>query len=385
MEKPYGKSKYPCEKDLIAMKKVLTVVGTRPEVIKMAKLIDLLNKDPNFDHKVCVTGQHKELLYQALDVFKIIPDIDLQVMSPNQTLGDVTAKIITDFTEALKQINPDLVLVHGDTTTSMACALASFYQQIPVGHVEAGLRTHNKYSPFPEEINRAITGQIASLHFAPTELNRKNLLHEGVSDHNIFVTGNTVIDTLLSVTSKLTECPIDLKTLDDVINGKFILVTGHRRENFGQGFDNICLALQTLAQKFPKCHIIYPVHLNPNVKNVVHQQMQGFDNVHLIEPLSYLPFVYLMKKCTLILTDSGGVQEEAPSLNKPVLVMREFTERTEALESNTVQLVGTNIKKIVDAASAILESSDGILTMINPYGDGQACQRIIKHLHERLK
>lgn len=360
-------------------------MGTRPEVIKMAKLIELLNNDPNFEHKVCVTGQHKELLHQALDVFSIKPDIDLQVMSPNQTLGDMTAKIISGFTETLKQINPDLVLIHGDTTTSMACALASFYQQIPVGHVEAGLRTHNKYSPFPEEMNRTITGQIASLHFAPTELNRKNLLSEGVLDHNIFVTGNTVIDTLLSVANKLTECPDDLKMLNDVINGKFILVTGHRRENFGQGFDNICQGLQTLARKFPECHIIYPVHLNPNVKNIVHQQMQGFANVHLIEPLSYLPFVYLMKKCTLILTDSGGVQEEAPSLNKPVLVMREFTERTEALESNTVQLVGTNVKKIVDAASSILESSGGILPMINPYGDGQACQRIINHLHERLK
>jgi UDP-N-acetylglucosamine 2-epimerase (non-hydrolysing) len=366
------------------IKTILTVLGTRPEVIKMAKLIELFNNDTNFHHIVCVTGQHKELLYQALNIFNIKPDIDLQVMIPNQTLEDITAKIIISFTETLKQVKPDLVLVHGDTTTSFACALSAFYQQIPVGHVEAGLRTHNKNSPFPEEMNRTITAQIASLHFAPTELNRKNLLKEGISDKNIFVTGNTVIDTLLSVANKLTECPDDLKKLDEVINGQFILVTGHRRENFGQGFDNICLALQILAKKFIGCHIIYPVHLNPNVKNVVHHQMQGFNNVHLIEPLDYFSFIYLMKKCTLILTDSGGIQEEAPSLQKPVLVMREYTERTEALESNTIQLVGTNVKNIVDSASAILTASSGALSIINPYGDGRACQRIVNHLHARL-
>lgn len=366
------------------VKTILTVIGTRPEAIKMAKLIELLNEDSFFCHKLCITGQHKELLHQALDVFGIKPDIDLQVMSPNQTLGEVTAKIMINFTDTLKQIKPDLVLVHGDTTTSMVCALSAFYQQIPVGHIEAGLRTHNKYSPFPEEMNRTITGQISTLHFAPTELNRQNLLKEGVSSDNIFVTGNTVIDTLLSVADKLTKCPKDLEILNDVINGQFILVTGHRRENFGQGFDNICTALQTLAKKFPKCHIIYPVHLNPNVKNVVYDQMNGIENVHLIEPLSYLSFVYLMKKCTLILTDSGGVQEEAPSLNKPVLVMREYTERTEALESGTVQLVGTNVKNIVESASAIIENLSGILPLVNPYGDGKACQRIINHLHERV-
>ena len=367
------------------LKTILTVLGTRPEAIKMARLIDLLNNNSYFSHKLCVTGQHKELLYQALDVFGIQPDIDLHVMTPNQTLGDVTAKIVTGFTETLKQIKPDLVLVHGDTTTSFACALSSFYQQIPVGHVEAGLRTHNKYSPFPEEMNRTITAQIASLHFAPTELNRQNLLKEGVLDYNIFVTGNTVIDTLLSVADKLTKCPNDLRKLEDIIHGKFILVTGHRREIFGQGFDNICLSLQTLADKYPDCHIIYPVHMNPNVKNVVYQQMNEISNIHLIEPLSYLSFVYLMKKCTLILTDSGGIQEEAPSLHKPVLVMREYTERTEALDNNTIQLVGTNVKNIVDSASTILEAPDGIFaSIVNPYGDGQACSRIINHLRERL-
>ena len=350
----------------------------------MAKLIELLNNDKSFNHKLCTTGQHKELLYQTLDVFNIKPDIDLQVMTTNQTLADITAKIITGFTNTLKQVKPDMVLVHGDTTTSMACALAAFYQQIPVCHVEAGLRTHNKLSPFPEEMNRTITAQIASMHFAPTNLNRYNLLNEGIPDRDIFITGNTVIDTLLSVADKLTECPDDIKMLETIINGKFILITGHRRENFGQGFDNICDALLILSKKYPDCHMIYPVHLNPNVKEVVHSQMDGVSNIHLIEPLSYLSFVYLMKKCTLILTDSGGVQEEAPSLNKPVLVMREYTERTEALEGNTIQLVGTNVKNIVDAASAILEAPSGILSVANPYGDGLACQRIIKHLHERL-
>lgn len=366
------------------VKKILTVIGTRPEAIKMAKLVDMLNSDNNFKHYLCVTGQHKELLYQALKTFNIVPDIDLQIMAPNQTLSEITSKILISFTETLKQIKPDLVLVHGDTTTSMACALASFYQQIQVGHVEAGLRTHNKYSPFPEEINRALTAQIASLHFAPTQLNRKNLLNEGVSDNNIYVTGNTVIDTLLSVSGKLIKCPDELLPLEDMINNQFILVTGHRRENFGQGFDNICEALQIIAKKFPLCNIIYPVHLNPNVKNIIHNQISGINNIHLIDPLSYIPFIYLMKKCSLILTDSGGIQEEAPSLNKPVLVMRDYTERTEALDKNTIQLVGTNIKNIVNAVSNILTNINDISTIVNPYGDGHACQRIINHLNERM-
>lgn len=366
------------------MKTIITAIGTRPEAIKMAQLIKQLNADANFNHKVCVTGQHKELLYQALDIFKIVPDIDLQIMTQNQTLGDITSKILISFTETLKQVKPDLVLVHGDTTTSFACALAAFYQQIPVGHVEAGLRTKNKYNPFPEEMNRTLTGKLASLHFAPTQLNKDNLLIEGVPEQDIFITGNTVIDTLLSVADTLRECPSDLKDLENVINERFVLITGHRRENFGQGFNDICEALLSLANKYPNCHLIYPVHLNPNVKNVVHQKMSGIKNIHLIEPLSYLSFIYLMKKCTLILTDSGGVQEEAPSLNKPVLVMRECTERTEALTEKTIQLVGTNPDNIIGAVSKILDSPTDILIKSNPYGDGQACPRIIKHLHERL-
>lgn len=367
------------------MKTIMTAIGTRPEAIKMAHLIKSLSNDEKFCHKLCVTGQHKELLYQALDIFDIVPDVDLQVMAPNQTLGDITSKILTAFTETLKQVKPDLVLVHGDTTTSMACAMAAFYQQIPVGHVEAGLRTHNKYSPYPEEMNRTITAQIATLHFAPTELNRSNLLHEGIPDENIFVTGNTVIDTLLSVASSLEKCPEDLKELEEVINGEFILVTGHRRENFGQGFDDICKSLLLVAKKYPSCHIIYPVHLNPNVKEIVWSKMSGVDNIHLIQPLSYLSFVFLMKKCKLILTDSGGVQEEAPSLNKPVLVMREYTERTEALSGQTIQLVGTNVNNIVNAISGILESPDDILVRSNPYGDGKATERIIAHLKTRIQ
>lgn len=366
------------------MKTIITAIGTRPEAIKMAQLIKQLNNDQNFCHKLCVTGQHKELLYQALDIFKITPDFDLQVMTQNQTLSDITAKILSSFTETLKQVKPDLVLVHGDTTTSFACALAAFYQQVPVGHVEAGLRTKNKYNPFPEEMNRTLTGKLASLHFAPTQLNKDNLLQEGISEDNIFITGNTVIDTLLSVADTLQNCPEDLKYLEPIINKKFVLITGHRRENFGQGFNDICDALLAISNRYPDCHLIYPVHLNPNVRETVYNKIKDINNIHLIEPLSYLSFVYLMKNCTLILTDSGGVQEEAPSLNKPVLVMRECTERTEALEEKTIQLVGTNTNTIVDAVSKILDSTDDILIKVNPYGDGRACQRIIKHLHERF-
>lgn len=366
------------------MKTIITAIGTRPEAIKMAQLIKQLNNDESFRHKLCVTGQHKELLYQALDIFKITPDFDLQIMTQNQTLSDITAKILSSFTETLKQVKPDLVLVHGDTTTSFACALAAFYQQIPVGHVEAGLRTNNKYNPFPEEMNRSLTGKLASLHFAPTQLNKSNLLKEGILEKDIFITGNTVIDTLLSVADTLQDCPEDLKSLESIVKEKFILITGHRRENFGQGFNDICDALLTISKKYPKCHLIYPVHLNPNVRETVYNKIKETSNVHLIEPLSYLSFIYLMKKCKLILTDSGGVQEEAPSLNKPVLVMREYTERTEALEEKTIQLVGTNTNTIVDAVSKILDSTDDILIKVNPYGDGQACPRIIKHLHERF-
>jgi UDP-N-acetylglucosamine 2-epimerase (non-hydrolysing) len=366
------------------MKTILTVVGTRPEVIKMAKLIELLNCKKYFNHKVCVTGQHKELLKQALDTFSIIPDVNLQIMTHNQSLSDITGKIIISFTEVLKTIKPDMVLVHGDTTTSFACALASFYEQIPVGHVEAGLRTHNKYNPFPEEINRTLTAKIASMHFAPTILNKKNLIREGVQQNDIFITGNTVIDTLLSVSNGIKKCPIELRGLFKIINGTFILVTGHRRENFGDGFVSICRALATIAKKYPTCHIIYPVHPNPNVRDIVRAKIGQAKNIHLMEPLSYIPFVYLMKKSALILTDSGGIQEEAPSLNKPVLVMRKYTERQEALAKKTIQLVGTDTKNIVTAVSEILNSSTDIVVKKNPYGDGHASERIINHLRQRL-
>lgn len=366
------------------MKTILTVLGTRPEVIKMAKLIDLLNKDQNFIHKVCVTGQHKELLFQALNIFNIVPDFDLKVMSHNQSLTDVTSKILLSFTEVLIQLKPDLILVHGDTTTSFACSLAAFYQKIAIGHVEAGLRSKNKYNPFPEEINRVLVSKLAFLHFAPTKLNYDNLISEGILEDNIFITGNTVIDTLLDVSSKLLECPDDLKNIEEVINTKFILVTGHRRENFGKGFSDISDALIAVAKKYPLCNIIYPLHLNPNVREVMINNISGIKNIHLIEPLPYLSFIYLMKKCELILTDSGGIQEEAPSLNKPVLVMRECTERTEALSEKTAELVGTNPENIINAISKILDGTSDIVIRANPYGDGFASEKIINLLRKRM-
>lgn len=366
------------------MKTILTVIGTRPEAIKMAVLISKLNKDINFCHKVCVTGQHKELLYQALDIFKIVPDIDLNIMVKNQTLSDISARILTSFTEVLKELKPDLILVHGDTTTSFICSLAAFYQQIPVAHVEAGLRTNNIYSPFPEEMNRLLTGKLASIHFAPTISNKNNLLKEGILEENIYITGNTVIDTLLSISDTLYDCPDELKYMENIIDNKFILITGHRRENFGEGFENICDAILQISIKYPDCHIIYPVHLNPNVKNIVTLKISGINNIHLIDPQSYISFIYLMKKCVLILTDSGGVQEEAPSLNKPVLVMREHTERTEALTEKTIRLVGTDADKIVKEVSSILDSAGYITIKANPYGDGKASDRIINHLYLRF-
>jgi UDP-N-acetylglucosamine 2-epimerase (non-hydrolysing) len=365
------------------MKKILTVIGTRPEVIKMAHLIKLLNNS-DFEHIICSTGQHKELLSTALKDFNIIPNINLDIMTDNQALPEITSNLITKFTEVLKKIKPDYVLVHGDTTTSFACALAAFYCQIPVAHIEAGLRTFNKYSPFPEEINRTLTAKLATLHFSPTKLNKINLLLEGIEEKNIFITGNTVIDVLLKVSNIQNECPDTLKYLEEIINKDYILITGHRRENFGSGFKNICTALLEIANKYPKWHIIYPVHLNPNVKTIVNEMLGKTNNIHLIEPQSYFPFVYLMNKCKLIITDSGGIQEEAPSLNKPVLVMREFTERLEAMEAGTIELVGTNIKNIVDATSRILESNKDIVIKDNPYGDGMASERIIQILKDSI-
>lgn len=355
--------------------KVLTIIGTRPEAIKMAMVIKKLNQEKSIEHTLCVTGQHKELLYQALDIFDLVPDIDLKVMKPNQTLDSLTSSILEKVSIVIDNEQPDLVLVHGDTTTAFVSALAASYKKIKVGHVEAGLRTFNYENPFPEEMNRTLIGKLASIHFCPTDINKTNLNNEGIKSE-IYVTGNTVIDSLLNVSAKVTNCPDKLKSLEKIINSNFILVTGHRRENFGNGFINICEALLEIAKKYNNYNIIYPVHLNPNVKNVVNNLLGNQSNIHLIDPQGYIEFIYLMKKCKLILTDSGGVQEEAPSLNKPVLVMRDFTERTEGLINKSLKLVGTDINKITQSVSEIIESSDEYKIQ-NPYGDGFASDRII--------
>jgi UDP-N-acetylglucosamine 2-epimerase (non-hydrolysing) len=376
---------------MIHKKKILTVFGTRPEAIKMAPLVKLLEKGP-WDSRVCVTAQHREMLDQVLDLFEITPEFDLNIMKPGQDLYDVTTGILNSIKTVLRDFKPDIVLVHGDTTTTFATSLAAFYEQIPVGHVEAGLRTGNLYSPWPEEANRKLTGILTAMHFAPTELSQQNLLQEGVTPEVIQVTGNTVIDALQWVVSKLEKSDIESKRLE----GKFsfldqsrrmILVTGHRRESFGRGFENICKALKIAALKYPDCQIVYPVHLNPNVREPVNRLLTGIKNVHLIEPLDYLPFVYLMNQAYLILTDSGGIQEEAPSLGKPVLVMRDTTERPEAVEAGTVKLVGTSVDKIVNGISTLMDDSSEYAMMsksINPYGDGRACQRISDALHSFL-
>ena len=375
------------------MKKILLVFGTRPEAIKMAPLVKKLQEMPEaFQTIVCVTGQHREMLDQVLRLFEITPDFDLNIMKPNQDLYDITSRILLGMRDVLKEVQPDIVLVHGDTTTSMAAALAAFYQQIPVGHVEAGLRTGNIYSPWPEEMNRLITGRITTYHFSPTPLARENLLQEHVAEEQIIVTGNTVIDALQMVVGKLRE---DAALASEVanrinemgydvtrLNGakRMVLITGHRRENFGEGFLNICHAIKHLAEKYPDVDFVYPMHLNPNVRKPVLEILgEGAENVFLIEPLDYLPFVYMMQHSTLILTDSGGVQEEAPGLGKPVLVMRDTTERPEALEAGTVLLVGTNREKIEHGVSMLLDDTDTYRRMseaINPYGDGLACERI---------
>ncbi|MFU0887322.1 non-hydrolyzing UDP-N-acetylglucosamine 2-epimerase [Kluyvera sichuanensis] len=368
--------------------KVLTVFGTRPEAIKMAPLVHALAKDPHFEAKVCVTAQHREMLDQVLSLFSIVPDYDLNIMSPGQGLTEITCRILQGLKPVLESFKPDVVLVHGDTTTTAAASLAAFYQRIPVGHVEAGLRTGDLYSPWPEEANRTLTGHLAMYHFAPTENSRQNLLRENLSGKRIFVTGNTVIDALLWVRDRVMNdkaLNADLSQRYPFLSQgkKMILVTGHRRESFGQGFEQICHALAEVAANNPDVQIVYPVHLNPNVSEPVNRILGHIDNVMLIEPQEYLPFVWLMNHAWLILTDSGGIQEEAPSLGKPVLVMRETTERPEAIDAGTVRLVGTDSQRIVDEVTRLLRDEDEYQRMSrahNPYGDGRACERILSAL-----
>lgn len=402
------------------MQKIMLVFGTRPEAIKMAPLVKEFQKYPDrFKTIVCVTGQHREMLDQVLHLFKICPDYDLNIMRQGQDLYDVTSRVLIGMRDVLKDAQPDVVLVHGDTTTSTASALAAFYQQIPVGHVEAGLRTHNIYSPWPEEMNRLITGRIATFHFSPTMLSRQNLLDEGVKEETILVTGNTVIDALYMVVEKIKNDQSLKKELDDLLyksgydtsrlimsshipaddgllptsqlqqtginyrNRRLVLITGHRRENFGDGFIQMCKAIKMLTEKYPNVDFVYPMHLNPNVRKPI-QEVFGeshSSNMFFIEPLEYLPFVYLMERSTLVLTDSGGIQEEAPGLGKPVLVMRDTTERPEALEAGTVKLVGTDFDRIMDETSRLLDNEayyNQMSKAVNPYGDGLACDRIIR-------
>ncbi|WP_064664190.1 non-hydrolyzing UDP-N-acetylglucosamine 2-epimerase [Pseudoalteromonas sp. MQS005] len=370
--------------------KVLTVFGTRPEAIKMAPLVHAIAADERFESKCCVTAQHREMLDQVLELFKITPDYDLNLMKAGQTLPEITSRILLELTPVLKEFKPDVVLVHGDTATTFAASLAAYYEQIAVGHVEAGLRTGNIYSPWPEEGNRKLTGSLTKYHLAPTENSKANLLKENVAAENISVTGNTVIDALLLVKQQI-ESDTDLSNtlaaqfpmLDE--SKKLILVTGHRRESFGGGFERICEALAQTAKAHPDCQILYPVHLNPNVQEPVKRILNDVNNVHLIEPQQYLPFVYLMNRAHIILTDSGGIQEEAPSLGKPVLVMRDTTERPEAVDAGTVKLVGTDIARITSALNELLTNDESYKTMSrahNPYGDGKACQRICDILVE---
>ena len=377
------------------MKKVLMVFGTRPEAIKMAPLVKEFQKHPDsIDLKVCITGQHREMLDQVLQIFEITPDFDLNIMKKNQDLYDVTSRVLLGMRDVLTQTKPDLVLVHGDTSTSSIAALAAFYQQIAVGHIEAGLRTHNIYSPFPEEVNRQITGRIATYHFAPTALSKENLLKENISEESIIVTGNTVIDALLMVIHKIKaekqlreELTVTLKNKGyDVgrLNAqrKLVLITGHRRENFGEGFIHVCKAIKTLCENYSNVDFVYPMHLNPNVRKPIKEVFGNspFPNMFFIEPLEYLPFVFLMEKSYFVLTDSGGIQEEAPGLGKPVLVMRNTTERPEALDAGTVKLVGADYDTIVRESSLLLDNADHYKTMsqaVNPYGDGNACKRIV--------
>lgn len=367
------------------MIKVLSVFGTRPEAIKMAPLVNLLKQQPQIDSRVCVTGQHREMLDQVLQLFGITPEYDLAIMKAGQDLYDVTTSILLNIKPVLRDFKPDVVLVHGDTSTTFAAALACYYEKIAVGHVEAGLRTGNIYSPWPEEANRKLTGAITRYHFAPTATSEQNLLNEQVDPSHIFVTGNTVIDALLQVVEKIdADSALAQRFASEFPYGqngrRLILVTGHRRESFGSGFEQICAALKQIANQFEDCDIVYPVHLNPNVREPVYRLLSDSANVHLIAPQDYLPFVYLMSKSTLVLTDSGGIQEEAPSLGKPVLVMRDTTERPEAVAAGTVKLVGTDTEKLVSEVTKLLTDQayyDSMSFAHNPYGDGNACQRII--------
>lgn len=382
------------------MKKVMLVFGTRPEAIKMAPLVkEFQARASEFETIVCVTGQHREMLEQVLSLFEITPDYDLAIMKAGQDLYDVTSLVLLGLRDVLKKEEPDIVLVHGDTATSTAAALAAFYQKIPVGHVEAGLRTHNIYSPWPEEMNRQLTGRMATYHFAPTELSRQNLLAEGVSDEHILVTGNTVIDALHQVVERVkSDATLQQQVAEDLLNAgydvtrldqgrRLVLITGHRRENFGEGFLHICRAIKTLSERFPEVDFVYPMHLNPNVRKPIHEvfgeDLKGFSNLFFIEPLEYLQFVSLMERSTLVLTDSGGIQEEAPGLGKPVLVMRDTTERPEAVEAGTVKLVGTDYDRIVGGVETLLTDEAAYSQMSranNPYGDGKACRRIADRL-----
>lgn len=379
------------------MKKIMLVFGTRPEAIKMAPLVKEFQKYPeDFRTVVCVTGQHREMLDQVLEIFEIKPDYDLNIMKQGQDLYDVTAKVLLGMRDILKEEHPDVVLVHGDTTTSTAAALAAFYQQIPVGHVEAGLRTHNIYSPWPEEMNRQLTGRIAEYDFAPTPLSRRNLEQEGVRPEKISVTGNTVIDALYMVVDKIRNDAALRARLEDELRSagydvarlgagrRLVLITGHRRENFGEGFISMCRAIKTLTEKYPDTDFVYPMHLNPNVRRPIHEVFgdnpTGLGNMFFIEPLEYLSFVFLMERSFIVLTDSGGIQEEAPGLGKPVLVMRDTTERPEAVDAGTVKLVGTDYGRIVGETSRLLDDSAAYNAMshaVNPYGDGLACKRIV--------
>lgn len=371
------------------MKKILSVFGTRPEAIKMAPVVKLLaEQEGEFQSKVCVTAQHRQMLDQVLDLFCISPDYDLNIMKSDQSLTNVTCRVLAGLEPILQEFKPDIVLVHGDTTTALAAGLAAFYKKIDVGHVEAGLRTGNLYSPWPEEMNRKVTGAICRYHFSPTAVSRQNLLSEGVDDQSIFVTGNTVIDALLEIVGRLKSNSTLQRAMNDKFsfldfNKRMVLVTGHRRENFGRGFESICQSLICLATEYPDVEICYPVHLNPNVLVPVRNLLSDIKNIHLIEPQDYLPFVYLMNRSYLILTDSGGVQEEAPGLGRPVLVMRDTTERPEAVRAGTVKLVGTDYNSIVDNVSRLLNDHDSYEVMaqaINPYGDGRASERIVEAL-----
>ena len=370
------------------IKKILIVFGTRPEAIKMAPLVRMLKLDKKFNIMVCITGQHKEMLNQVLEIFNIVPDFDLSLMKSGQTLPELTSRILVGMHEVYKTFTPDIVLVHGDTTTTFSAALAAYYSKIPIGHVESGLRTGNNYSPWPEEINRKLTGALANIHFAPTQISKNNLLAENIDEKNIYVVGNTVVDSLLLAKGMLESD----KNLSTQINSEFdylkddmklILVTGHRRESFGDGFERICKSIRKVALSNPDVQIIYPVHLNPNVQEPVNRILSNINNVYLIDPQEYLPFVFLMNRAEIILTDSGGIQEEAPSLGKPVLVMRDNTERPEAISAGTVKLVGTQVENITNEIQLLLNDKLAYKTMSiasNPYGDGEACQRICEIL-----